>query len=902
MKQKKPQVRGWATTDEDELEFRRERARRESMRVKAEGGSPEDPFRNYVVSHAEGKHTVSYRVEIRSLVEAVNTCSCPDFAKNGLGTCKHIERALQTARRMAKKGDQVSPRGEIFMRRDPWEVVFRAGKGLKPALAERVGRLFSSEGVLLDGSSAGLSALLAAIERINCRNPGAVRISSEVVAHAADVQRTETLRSAVCSFAKRMASANGKWPFLKFALYPYQVEGALHLATKGRAILADEMGLGKTIQAIAAALLLQKVVQVKRVLVVVPASLKGEWDDQIRKFSDEEPLLLMGARQDRLAQYRTAKGLFLVANYEQIFRDWREVNALYHPDLIILDEAQRIKNWSTKTARNFKRLDSPYAFVLTGTPLENRIDEFYSLAEFVDPKLFGSLFRFNRAYYKFNEDGKTEGLRNLADLHEKATTIMLRRRKDLVEDELPERTDKTYFVGMTAEQQARHDEYKAKVARLCQIGTKRPLTQDEMKRMQQYLSCMRMLCDTCYILDAEIRESPKVEEAVTVLNDLFVSDPSRKVVVFSEWVKMLELMEERLEEAGIGFAVHTGSVQQQRRREELKRFKSDPDCRVLLSSESGGVGLNLQAASVVMNLDLPWNPAKLEQRIARAWRKHQTRDVLVINLVSEQTIEHAMIATLKFKQGLADAVLDARGDLDDFQKPNSRKAFLARVNELMEQKLPAVVSANGTKDRGVDASRGSKGTATEDDAREPTDVQESSADARAREKEQALAEVDVKLLLQLERLGLVTLSDEMRSRLTPPPEVRKTEAELRLAARAKREQVAHAALEKARRGLRMGEVLLAGGFAEEAEAACRGAVALAANAPRFLMASVNENTPEEVPDHVEAMTVDELVLAQGELDLYPDAALTLQASVQGIPLPDCVTRASRFLEECALMM
>ncbi len=100
----------------------------------------------------------------------------------------------------------------------------------------------------------------------------------------------------------------------------------------------------------------------------------------------------------------------------------------------------------------------------------------------------------------------------------------------------------------------------------------------------------------------------------------------------------------------------------------------------------------------------------------------------------------------------------------------------------------------------------------------------------------------------------------------------------------------------------MGEVLMAGGFAEEAEAACRGAVALAANAPRFLMASVNENTPEDVPDHVEAMTADELALAQGELDLYPDAALTLQMSVQGHPLSDCVTRTSRFLEECALMM
>ena len=887
--QKKRKIRGWMTTDADEREIRRERAKVEPMRVKAMEGKEAGAFQSYMVSHAEGRQTDSYQVEIRALNEPINTCSCPDFAKNGLGTCKHIERALQTARRAAKADEVFSPHGEIFMRRNPWRVAFRAGRGLGAGLTERIGRLFSSEGELLDGTASGLAALLATVERINCKTPGAVRVSAEVVAHAEQIRRTEALRSAVGDFAAQTASADGQWPFLKYALYPYQVEGALHLATKGRAILADEMGLGKTIQAIAAAKLLQQVAGVKRVLVVVPASLKGEWDDQIRQFTDENPVLLMGARQNRLAQYRSANGLFLVANYEQIFRDWREVNALYRPDLIILDEAQRIKNWSTKTARNFKRLESPYAFVLTGTPLENRIDEFYSLAEFVDPKLFGSLFRFNRAYYKFDEDGKAAGMQNLADLHEKASTIMLRRRKDLVEDELPERTDKTYFVEMTPEQQARHEEYKVKVARLCFLAKKRPLTQDEMKRLQKFLACMRMLCDTCYILDPEIREAPKVEEAIAVLNDLFASEPSRKVVIFSEWVKMLELMEERLREEGIGFAVHTGSVQQLRRREELKRFKGDPSCRVLLSSESGGVGLNLQAASVIMNLDLPWNPAKLEQRIARAWRKHQTRDVLVINLVSERTIEHAMIATLKFKQGLADAVLDARGDLCDFEKPSARKAFLARVNELMEQDLPAVVSANGTK------------TLTDESGQDDAPSPSADASGLEREKERVLATIDPALLQQLERLGLITLGDELRNRLKPREET-KTDAELRQEAHAKREQVARAALEKAARGVRMGEVLMAGGFAEEAEDTCRKAIALAANAPRFFMASTGEARPEEVPDRVEPLTTDELVVAQDELDLDADAVLTLQLSVQALPLPDCVARAKRFLEECRLMV
>ncbi len=133
----------------------------------------------------------------------------------------------------------------------------------------------------------------------------------------------------------------------------------------------------------------------------------------------------------------------------------------------------------------------------------------------------------------------------------------------------------------------------------------------------------------------------------------------------------------------IGFAWHTGSVPQQRRRGEINAFKSDPNCRVFLSTDSGSTGLNLQNASVVVNCDLPWNPAKLEQRIARAWRKHQTRPVTVINLVAERTIEHRMLETLANKQALADGVLDQRGDLSAIPLRTGGQAFLSKLNQLI---------------------------------------------------------------------------------------------------------------------------------------------------------------------------------------------------------------------------
>jgi hypothetical protein len=192
---------------------------------------------------------------------------------------------------------------------------------------------------------------------------------------------------------------------------------------------------------------------------------------------------------------------------------------------------------------------------------------------------------------------------------------------------------------------------------------------------------MRMICDTNHILDPEDHECPKLGELEKVLEECRENDT--KVIIFSEWERMLQLVRALCDRLDLGFAWHTGSVPQLRRRAEINAFKNDPDCRVFLSTDSGATGLNLQNASVVINCDLPWNPAKLEQRIARAWRKNQTRPVTVINLVAENTIEHRMLDTLAGKQALADGVLDLKGDLQAIPLRGGREAFLAKLQQLM---------------------------------------------------------------------------------------------------------------------------------------------------------------------------------------------------------------------------
>lgn len=912
----------WMTTDADERRKRQERAAAEPMKVRAV--SAPEGFGRYEVSHpAADRRTAVYHVEIRSLDAPENTCDCPDFQKSGLGTCKHVERALKTASRKCGKRHR-SPVGEVFMSREPYAVRFIAGESMKPEARRALSRYCEADGGLKDRSAAGLAAFLSKCDRLNALAPDSVRVSAEVRRHLEAVARQEALDRAIEEFRAEQGD-DRRWPFLRKALYPYQCEGALHLAGKGRALLADEMGLGKTVQAIAAALLLREAVGIRRTLVVVPASLKGEWEEQIAFFSDASVESLYGMRQTRLARYAKTEAFFLVANYEQVIRDWKEINEILKPDLVILDEAQRIKNWKTKTARNLKGLDSPYAFVLTGTPLENRIDELYSLVEFVDPRLFGSLFRFNRRFYSFDGEGKNEGMCNLAELHEAVAPILLRRRKAAIEDELPGRTTKTYKTDMTPEQMRRYNEHFKTVAELYQLSQRRPLTPKEQDRLQIALGMMRMLCDTCYITDRKIKDSPKLDEFESVLDDIFADDPKRKVIVFSEWTRMLDLLMERLDAKGIGYALHTGQIPQKRRREEIRRFKEDPDCRLFLASESGGVGLNLQCASVVVNLDMPWNPARLEQRIARAWRKHQKRDVLVVNMVAGGTIEERMLQTLSFKQGLADFVLDALGEASDFERQNrdeakGRKkpsAFMQRLASVMggavkvepetppkdevrippEERLRASVSVEcpGVERltlgySGSGTGRTLRSALVVGAALDRTDLAKRIAETHGVAlPDGAIETISPEVwdtLQRLQALGIITFcTGESRDVLVrEAPDLARLEA-------AKRKAEAERALSTAARSLDMGELLLKGGFATEGQHALRQAIALSAAAA----SRAKGLTP--VDAEVVPVTQEEFIPVRDGLALVPEEALILQIAIQNQDLPDPAA-ARRFVDQC----
>ncbi len=865
----------WKTTDEYEIALRRNRAETEELAI-APKPSLAEPFRDYQVQGLSGQYTV----EMRDLDKCLNSCDCPDFQKNGLGTCKHIEAVRA---RLANAAVRFSPNVEIYCRASDGAVMLACPDGTPSLLRKLLADFFTpKESSLREASS--LKRLLQLVENLPASLRDHVRVSRAVRARLAHQEQCEQLEALRQAYEKRFKDG-GLPRCLKCRLFDYQIDGMLFLAFHGRAILADEMGLGKTVQAVAAASVMKEVLNISRVLVVCPASLKLEWQEQIEKFTYEGSQSVFGGRSERLKTYRTCSSFFLLTNYEQVMRDYRELQELYRPELIILDEAQRIKNWNTKTARCLKMLSSPYVYVLTGTPLENRIDDLYSLVEIIDPTIFGSLFRFNRNFYRFDAEGKIAGLQNLERLHNLLGPIMLRRRKDEVEDDLPPRSDRNFFVKLTGEQWQRYHEYEDLVARLVHLAGKRPLRPEEFERLQRHLACMRMLCDSCYILDDEIRESPKVEEFMELYHSLQKDTPGRKLIVFSEWTRMLDLVTERLDREGIGYALHIGSVPQQRRREEIARFKNDPACQVFLSSDSGGVGLNLQVASVVVNLDLPWNPAKLNQRIARAWRKFQKNSVLVFNLVSEDTIEHRMLGTLSYKSGLSDVVLDARGDAETFQNADARQAFVKKLAELMAAPAaatpPPIPPAESLRRNNPGVQR-LYAVKRADGKEAYLCIGSAAPDVCARllrcDQVTCLSPEIYAELLKLRDLGIVTVVPETLKLLFEATEEEARPAPVEDPLRKKRQALAENDCREAERKIKMAALLHNGDFQAEALQAVQQAADLLALAVHRLV--------EDPEAPLAQLSGDDLaqILADGRLD--DETRLFLRCATGQTPGPD----------------
>ncbi|MEA3461603.1 MAG: helicase-related protein, partial [Bacteroidota bacterium] len=291
-----------------------------------------------------------------------------------------------------------------------------------------------------------------------------------------------------------------------------------------------------------------------------------------------------------------------------------------------------------------------------------------------------------------SETGKISGYRELNAIGVTLSQMMLRRNKAEVLAELPERMDKMLFVPMTEKQLELHDEFNTVVAKLVHKWRKLGfLPEKDRQRLMINLNMMRMVCDSSFILDQESRHDTKVDELMSIIQEL-ISEGDEKMVVFSQWERMTRIVAMELDKQGIGYKYLHGGVPGVKREALFTGFNRDPEIRVFLSTDAGGTGLNLQSASFMVNLDIPWNPAVLEQRIGRIHRMGQKKKVSVINMVSAGTIEHRMTEVLKFKSSLAEGILDQGEDVIFLEESKFKKLMDTVERMVPEQPVEENVS------------------------------------------------------------------------------------------------------------------------------------------------------------------------------------------------------------------
>ena len=613
-----------------------------------------------------------YRTLLETLDPLRGSCDCPDFRRGSLGLCKHLIAVLEDLagkrrqfRAALAAGAERVPRPRLTW--DPvrplvgegdWlarlRLVHEGGKPARSVTVQRARKWFARDAeegsvpkrTFSDDPRRRLTMVeellpLARVARAGARsNEPAVR--ALLLEERARLRRIVADRASAGALKRTLRS-------LERPLYPYQVEGVEHFLAEGTLLLGDDMGLGKTAQAIAACHALWRTRKVRRGLVIVPASLKPQWEREWALFTDAPVDVVEGPPQARAATWSARREGFLLANYEQVLRDLELIMA-FEPDIVVLDEAQRIKNWATKTARSVKQLKPSYRLVLTGTPMENRLEELASIMDWVDDHALEPKWRLVPFHSTF-ADGSTEviGAQHLDTLRSRLAGSFLRRRRPEVLKQLPPRTDTIVPVELTDAQRAQHDDLRLPIISLIRTAKRRPLRQAEFLRLMMLLTTLRIISNGIGQLEftevwpgiskvadpdealLEGLSTPKLLELREILARIAV-EQDRKVVVFSQWRRMLKLahwaVDGMLSRHGLRGVFFTGKEGAKRRTNNLVDFHDDPATRVLFATDVGGVGLKLQrAATCCVNLELPWNPAVLEQRVGRIYRLGQKRPI-----------------------------------------------------------------------------------------------------------------------------------------------------------------------------------------------------------------------------------------------------------------------------------
>jgi SNF2 family DNA or RNA helicase len=622
---------------------------------------------------------IKYKVFLRDFENETGYSDSADAKYNKLGTTKHIMyafRKLKENKDLYRKLSKQFPFVEIYC--DPlnnYRITWHYADGKLPHdEGALIRRFFGAKQYIEDDEC---EKFLNFIEEAT-EFPDTICIRPEVKEKIERRYEQLMLADLKTRYTPDFACIKGE-------LFPYQKEGVNFALFRKAAIIADEMGLGKTVQAIATAVSKKQIFGFNKTLIVCPATLKAQWKREIEKFTDEKALIVAGMPNERERQYYHPEYFFFIVNYETVLRDSLALNRAEF-DFMILDEAQKIKNYETKTSLAIKKIKARHSLAITGTPIENKLIDIYGIINTIDPYFLGPLWEFSYQHCLFDPHklNKINGYYDLDLLNERLSDILIRREKQMVLDQLPNIRQIEIPVKLSPLQSDYHGNFLRGVSKIIR---KKYLTPYDMQRIMMLLTSARMVCDSTFLVDEETNESPKMDKLREILFEkLEIQNNPVKIIIFSEWLKVHRLIAEILREHKIGFIEFNGNIPVKLRGELIKKFESAPECKIFLSTEAGGAGLNLQVADTLINFELPWNPAKKNQRIGRIDRLGQTKTKLTVyNMITVNSIEQQIAVGLLIKQNLFDGALsDESIKYVDFSS-KGRSQFILQLEEFIDE-------------------------------------------------------------------------------------------------------------------------------------------------------------------------------------------------------------------------
>ncbi|MFL6607101.1 MAG: DEAD/DEAH box helicase, partial [Pseudomonas sp.] len=476
---------------------------------------------------------------------------------------------------------------------------------------------------------------------------------------------------------------------LNATLRPYQLEGLSWMQSLRQlevgGILADDMGLGKTLQTLAHILSEKHAGRLDRpCMVVMPTSLIPNWLDEASHFTPQlKVLALYGAGRkkhfERLADYD-----LILTTYALLPKDVERLKA--QPlHVLILDEAQYIKNPTSKAAQAARELDARQRLCLSGTPLENHLGELWSLFHFLLPGWLGDIKSFNRDY-RVPIEKRGSDVR-LQHLNGRIKPFLLRRTKEQVATELPPKTEIIHWVELSDAQRDVYETMRLAMDKKVRDEiTRKGVARSQIIILEALLKLRQVCCDLRLISDAALpargSSSGKLDSLMEMLEELF--EEGRRVLLFSQFTSMLALIEEELKKRGVEYAILTGQTRD--RRTPVKEFQSGKRQIFLISLKAGGVGLNLTEADTVIHYDPWWNPATENQATDRAYRIGQEKPVFVYKLIARGTVEEKIQLLQKEKSDLAAGVLDGRVAGDWKLQNEDIEALFAPLPDKLEKR------------------------------------------------------------------------------------------------------------------------------------------------------------------------------------------------------------------------